>query len=137
MWRCETERVRMMLTKFEDLWQGQLGEVKNRAHKIDLIPVARPQAVQLYRAGDHKRKAIQENIDDLLEKKVIEPAHSEWAAPVVLVPKADGSLRSYVDYRRLSSLIIRDTYPIPRMDDCLNSLAEAKYFPTMDCSSGY
>ena len=113
----DRERVRRMLTEFEDMWQGQLGEVKGRSHKIDLVPGARPQAVQPYRAGDHKRKVIQENIDELLEKKVIEPAHSEWAAPVVLVPKSDGTLRFCVDYRRLNSLTIRDTYPLPRMDD--------------------
>ena len=67
----------MMLTKLEDIWQGQLGEVKGRSRKIDPIPGARPQAVKPYRAGDHKRKAIQVNIEELLAKKVIEPAHGK------------------------------------------------------------
>ena len=46
-------------------------------------------------------------------------------------------LRFCVDFRRLSTLNIRKTYPLPRMDECLYSLAEAQYFTSMDCNSGY
>ena len=56
---------------------------------------------------------------------------------MVLVPKPDGSLRFCIDYRRLNAITIRDSYPLPRMDECVDSLGEANIFTTLDCNSGY
>jgi len=56
---------------------------------------------------------------------------------VVLVPKPDGTMRSCVDYRQLNEVTVRDVYLIPRMDDCLDFLGDAKVFSTLDCNSGY
>ena len=73
-------------------------------------------------------------IDNMLEKGVIEPATTDWASPIVFVPKADGSLRFCVDYRRLNAMTVRDSYPIPRMDECIDSLGSATVFSTLDCN---
>ena len=73
----------------------------------------------------------------MLAEHVIEPATCEWASPIVLVPKPDGSLRFCVDYRRLNAITVPDTYPLPRMDECIDSLGDAVVFTTLDCNSGY
>jgi hypothetical protein len=57
--------------------------------------------------------------------------------PIVLVPKPDGSLRFCVDYRKLNSITIPDTYRLPRTDKCIDSLGDAEAFTTLDCNSGY
>jgi Reverse transcriptase (RNA-dependent DNA polymerase)/RNase H-like domain found in reverse transcriptase len=72
-----------------------------------------------------------------VKAEVIEPATSEWASPIVLVAKPDGSTRLCVDYRRLNAITVRDSYPLPRMDECIESLVDAKIFTTLDCNSGY
>jgi hypothetical protein len=53
------------------------------------------------------------------------------------VPKPDGSLRFCVDYRRLNAITVPETYPLPRMDECIDSLGEAVVFTTLDYNSGY
>ena len=73
----------------------------------------------------------------MLDAGVIEPATSEWASPIVFVPKKDGSLRFCVDYRKPNAKTIPDEYPLPRVDDCLDSLGDAEIFTTLDCNAGY
>jgi len=56
---------------------------------------------------------------------------------VVLVPKKDGTLRFCVEYRLLNAVSERDSYPLPRMDECIDSLGEAKVLSTLDCNARY
>jgi hypothetical protein len=54
-----------------------------------------------------------------------------------MVPKPNGSRRFCVDYRKLNAITVPETYPLPRMDECLDSLGEAVIFTTLECNSGY
>ena len=83
-----------------------------------------------------KDEAIKEE-ERMKSLGVIEPSESPWAAPVVLVRKKDGTLRYCIDYRRLNSVTKKDSYPLPNMQDCLDSLDGAKFFSSMDLCSGY
>ena len=131
------DRLRQTLKKYASMWDGSLGEIKTVEHHIDLSPGTRPMAQAPYRAGPKAREIEQMEVNRMLDAGVIEPAQSAWASPVVLVPKPDGSLRFCVDYRRLNAATIRDIYPIPRMDECIDSLGDANIFTTLDCNSGY
>ena len=84
-----------------------------------------------------KRKALKCELDRLLSLSVIEPSSSSWASPVVLVTKRDGSLRLCVDYGKVNDLLIKDSYPLPRIDDSLDALSGAKWFSTLDLPNGY
>ena len=131
------DRIEGLLEPFEDMWSGRLGSLKATEHRIDLLPGSKPVHQPPYRAGPLQREMERKEIEDMLAKGAIEPATTDWASPIVFVPKPDGSLRFCVDYRRLNALTIRDSYPIPRMDECIDALGEAVVFSTLDCNSGY
>jgi hypothetical protein len=131
------ERVLNILEKHRTMWDGRLGHVHSTAHRIELVPGAKPIHAQPYRAGTRAREIESAEVQRMLKAGVIEPATSEWASPVVLVAKPDGSTRFCVDYRRLNAITVRDSYPLPRMDECIDSLGDAKVFSTLDCNSGY
>ena len=131
-------KVIAMLEKHQAMWQpGHLGEISATEHRIELLPGTKPVRQLPYRQGLHKRQETEKAINEMMEAGVIEPCNSEWASPVVLAPKADGNWRFCVDYRRLNAATVPDSYPLPRADDCLDSLGEAVIFTTLDCNSGY
>ena len=130
-------RLRRLLLKYDGMWDGKLGEINVVKHRIDLKPGSKPSMQRPYRAGPKSREFVNKEVENMLHKGVISPVQSEWASPVVIVPKSDGSLRFCVDYRKLNAMTVRDTYPLPRMDECIDSLGDAKIFSTLDCNSGY
>jgi len=65
----------------------------------------------------------------------IETSPWAWISSVVLVQKKDG--RWIIDYRRLNSVTIQNAYPLPRIDEWLDTLAGSKFFSTLDLLSGY
>ena len=132
----EKKEVTRVLDRYSYLWDNKrLGVLHGTRHRIDTH--GSPVFQHPYRAGPSARQAEKEEVDRMLKLGVIEPSTAEWASPVVLIPKPDGSTRFCVDYRKLNALTARDVYPLPRMDECLDSLGEAEFFSTLDANSGF
>lgn len=105
-------------------------------HKIDTGD-ASPIKQLPRRLPFHQRKEVKLMLDDMETRGIIEPACGPWASPIVLVKKKDGSSRFCVDYRKVNDLTKKDAHPLPCIDDTLDTLAGAKWFSTLDLTSGY
>ena len=131
--------LRELLRKHQNAFQmapGDVGRATLVEHRIrtgDHPPIR--QAPR--RLAPHRRQLVDTEVDKMLEGGTIEPAEGPWASPVVLVKKKDGSMRFCVDYRRLNQVTVKDAYPLPRIDDSLDTLAGSCWFSTMDLVSGY
>ena len=76
-------------------------------------------------------------IEKLLEQGTARPSSSPWASPIVFVRKKNGQVRPCVDYRSLNKITTKDAFPIPRTQDCLDTVAGAKLFSSLDITSAY
>jgi len=80
---------------------------------------------------------LKKQLQELLDKGLIQPTVSPWGAPVLFVKKKDGSLRLCIDYRELNRVTVKNKYPLPRINDLFDQLAEATIFSKIDLRSGY
>jgi hypothetical protein len=96
-----------------------------------------PIAVPPYRLSPIRQSELRKEIDKMLEQHIIEESDSPWAAPVVMVPKTDGSYRICIDYRKLNAVTVPDVYPLPRIDDLLHTAGRTRYMSTIDLRAGY
>ena len=82
-------------------------------------------------------RELKAQLQELLSKGFIRPSASPWGAPVLFVKKKDRSFRMCIDYRQLNKVIIKNKYPIPRIDNLFNQLQAACVFSKFDLRSGY
>ena len=80
---------------------------------------------------------VEDQVDQMLEQNLIRPSVSNYASNVVLVKKKDSSWRFCVDYRKVNDITRKDAYPLPRIDECLDTLGGSKWFSTIDLRSGF
>ena len=90
-----------------------------------------------YRAAPKENEFIKSEIEDMLKQGLIKPSTSPWLFPVVVVRKKNGKFHFYVNYKPLNDITKKDTYPLPRIDEILDSLHQAQWFTTLDLASGY
>jgi len=96
-----------------------------------------PVAYHPRRLAYQERVQVKKIIDDLLDKGIIRKSRSEYASPIVLVKKKNGELRMCVDLRDVNKKVYKELYPLPLIEDQINSLCHAKYFTTLDMRSGF
>jgi hypothetical protein len=104
---------------------------------IELVPGTAPIFKRPYRMAANQLAEIKEQLQELLDKGYIRPSASPWGAPIIFVPKKDGTQRMCVNYRSLNEVTIKNKYPLPRIDDLFNQLKGACVFLKIDLRSEY
>ena len=136
---AEQQQLFTVLSEYADIFaerSGDFGRTNKIRHSIntgDSPPIRQP----VRRMPPYRREEARKLLSEMLAKDVIQQSSSPWASPIVLVRKKDGSIRFCVDYRKVNGITRKDAYPLPRVDDTLDTLSGSKWFTTLDLISGY
>lgn len=134
----ESEKGRLvdLLGEYTDVFE-EVGEpTPFSEHRIDTGDHP-PIAVPPYRVTPARKEVMRAELDKMLAEDVIEECESAWSAPCVLVPKPNGTYRFCVDYRKLNAVTKTDSYPMPRIDELLQSTNGGCVMSSLDLRSGY
>ena len=135
----QADALKLLMLKYQHIFatsSSDMGKTNKTAFTIN-TGLANAIRQRARRQPFGKREAEKEEIESMLKRNIIEPSNSAWASPVVLITKKDGTIRFCVDYRKLNEVTIKDAYPLPRIDECLDALSGAQWFSTMDLQSGF
>ena len=126
----EAQEVHLLLCEFVDVFYGDYERTDLVKHKIDTGDTAQPpRRLSLSKKEEAERAVNQQG--------VIQPSQSARSSPVVFVKIMDGGIHFCVDYRKLNDGTIKDSYPLPRIDNSIKALSGAKWLSTLGLKSGY
>ncbi|KAF0737753.1 hypothetical protein Ae201684_006247 [Aphanomyces euteiches] len=135
----QRELLRKTLLDFADIFVDT-SKAPGRTHLVEFsidTGDSAPIRSAPYRTSKAEDDIMEAEINQYQDLGLIRPSKSPWASPVLMIRKPDGSIRFCIDYRRLNKVTVKDSYPMPRIDDFLDVLGRAKLFSTMDIASGY
>ena len=105
-------------------------------HKIE-TKSGRPHKDKVRRTPLKWRDDVSQQLKEMIENKIIQPSVSPYSSNLLLVNKKDLSKRFCVDFRSLNSDTVKDTYPLPNVEDILDRVKGSRYFSQLDLASGY
>lgn len=142
--KIDQDMISKICIKYSDIFclkNDSLSTTPIYKQSITLKPNTQAVYTKPYKLPHSQRTEIESQIHDMLKNKIIEKSNSEWNSPVLLVPKKSTTdvkkWRLVIDYRKVNAQLQDDKFPLPNIDDVIDSLAGAKYFTHLDLSQGY
>ncbi|XP_026394978.1 uncharacterized protein LOC113289790 [Papaver somniferum] len=128
-----------LLQEFDDIFAEptQLPPQRNLDHKIPLQPNSVHVNQRAYKCPYIHKDIVEHLFKEMLHFDIIQPIHSPFASPILLVKKKGNTWRFYVDYRNLNSITVKDKFPIPIIEELLDELNGATVFTRIDLRAGY
>ena len=114
-------------SKLQPQWEVEFG--------IECVLGTNPISKAPYRMALSELKVLKEQLLELLDKGFIRPSSSPWGVPMLFMKKKDGSMGMCIDYHKLNKVMIKNRYPLPRIDDLLDYLQGVHVFSKIDLRS--
>ena len=124
-----------VLNEYDDLFmkhKADIGRYKTAKHRIELEPEALPHREGARRMSPDKAAKANQEVRNLLVLGLIQPSYLLWASGIVMVTKKPGELRFCCDFRPLNDMTVKDAFPLPRIDESLSRIGNAKVFTSND-----
>ena len=133
------QKFECLLMEYHDIFsldKNEIGCMDAAEHVIELLD-EEPFKEKFQWIAPPLLDEVWEHLQEMLDGGAIRPSQSAWCNEVVLVRKKDGGLRFCIDFRQLNARTKKDSYPLPRMQETMESMVGARFFSTMDLKSGF
>ena len=134
--QSQQQDLKELFSEYKQLFSDVPSRTDTIIHDVD-VGDAQPIKQHPYRLNLQKEEYLKNEVQYLLDNDFVEPSQSNWSSPCLLVPKPDQSYRMCTDFRKLNSVTKTDTFPIPRIDDCIDKVGKAKYVTKIDLLKGF
>jgi len=139
IWGCRFFEQISSSTKFQDVFPEDNTEFPSHREvdfSIELLPWVTLASKEPYQLSTAKLVELKLQLKEMLDKGYIRPSVSPWVTPVLFVKNKIGTLRFFIDYRQLNKVMIKNRYPLLRIDDLFDQLKGAAVFSKIDLRSG-
>ena len=125
-----------VITQYREVFPDVPSKTNLIEHDVDVGDYA-PIKQHPYRVSPMKKELLDKEVQYMLKNDIIEESQSNWSSPCILVPKHDGGFRFCTDFRKVNDKTKSDSFPIPRITDCIDQIGNAKFVSTFDMLKGY
>ena len=125
-----------VITQYREVFPDVPSKTNLIEHDVDVGDSA-PIKQHPYRVSPMKKELLDKEVQYMLQNDIIEESQSNWSSPCILVPKHDGGFRFCTDFRKVNDKTKSDSFPIPRIADCIDQIGNAKFVSTFDMLKGY
>ena len=125
-----------VITQYREVFPDVPSKTNLIEHDVDVGDYA-PIKQHPYRVSPIKKELLDKEVQYMLKNDIIEESQSNWSSPCILVPKHDGGFRFCTDFRKVNDKTKSDSFPIPRIADCIDQIGNAKFVSTFDMLKGY
>ena len=125
-----------VITQYREVFPDVPSKTNLIEHDVDVGDSA-PIKQHPYRVSPKKKELLDKGVQYMLKNDIIEESQSNWSSPCILVPKHDSGFRFCTDFRKVNDKTKSDSFPIPRIADCIDQIGNAKFVSTFDMLKGY
>ena len=125
-----------VITQYREVFPDVPSKTNLIEHDVDVGDSA-PIKQHPYRVSPIRKELLDIEVQYMLKNDIIEESQSNWSSPCILVPKHDGGFRFCTDFRKVNDKTKSDSFPIPRIADCIDQIGNAKFVSTFDMLKGY
>ena len=125
-----------VITQYREVFPDVPSKTNLIEHDVEVGDSA-PIKQHPYRVSPMKKELLDKEVQYMLQNDIIEESQSNWSSPCILVPKHDGGFRFCTDFRKVNDKTKSDSFPIPRIADCIDQIGNAKFVSTFDMLKGY